>query len=64
MLKIFISAWTKKNVEFIENQTKTRQSGLSAKPRLLKSSQFENMPRTMFDFRLLLHVTLTKNFAL
>ena len=49
-------------VEFIENQTKTRQSGLSAKPRLLKSSQFENMPRTMTDFRLLL--TLTKNFTL
>ena len=28
VLKISVSAWTKTNVEFIENQTKTRQSGL------------------------------------
>ena len=32
MSKISMSAWTKTNVESIENQTKTRQSGLSAKP--------------------------------
>ena len=45
MLKISMSARTKTDVEFIENQPKTRQPGLSAaKPRLLKSSQFENMP--------------------
>ena len=44
MLKISMSARMKTNVEFIENQPKTRQPGLSAKPRLLKSSQFENMP--------------------
>ena len=54
MLKISMSAWTKTNIGFIENQTKTRQSELSAKPELLKliSSQFENVPWTVIDFRL------------
>ena len=50
MLKISMSAWTKTNIGFIENQTKTRQS----EPELLKlkSSQFENVPWTVIDFRL------------